>query len=264
MTVAPAPTMRRARRDMVRRLMAGGGRFSTDLGIDIEAGEAQIDRWFLAATLFGARIPTAIAGRTFHVLDEAGMTVATARAFSWDDLVGLLDRGGYGRYDFKTATRLHLLCDVLSERYDSRVCAIPDQVRTSGELEAALDDLPGWGPVTVGVFLRELRGVWPLAAPALDARAEACARHLGLVEERTGDSIDRVRSLSAAAGIDPRDLEGALVRTALAHRGGLGACPGGRSCAVLAHLAVRPPARVPEAGPGPVMPTAHPGRPGRR
>jgi len=242
--VDPAPTARRARSDMVRRLVATGGRFSTDLGIDVEAGEAQIDRWFLAATLFGARISTAIAARTFHVLDEAGVTVATARTFSWDDLVALLDHGGYARYDFKTATRLHLLCGVLKERYGGRVCAIPDQARTPAELEAALDDLPGWGPVTVGVFLRELRGVWPLATPALDARAEACARHLGLVEERTGDPLDRVRSLSAAAKIDPRDLEGALVRTALAHRHGLGACPGGRNCAVLAHPTMRPPVRA--------------------
>jgi len=187
------------------------------------------------------------------------VTVATARAFSWDDLVALLDRGGYGRYDFKTATRLHLLCGMLSERYGGRVCAIPDQARSPAELEAALDDLPGWGPVTVGVFLRELRSVWPLAAPALDARAEACARHLGVVEERTGDPLDPVRSLSAAAGTDPRDLEGALVRTALAHRGGLGACPGGRGCAVLAHLPTRLPARAPGPGPGPVTPAAHPG-----
>jgi hypothetical protein len=233
---APARTARPSPADMVGLLVAVGGRFSTALGIDVEAGEAQIDRWFLAATLFGARIPTTIAGRTFEVLDEAGVTVATARAFSWDDLVALLDRGGYARYDFKTASRLHALCDVIGERYGGRVCAISDQAQTSAELEAALDNLPGWGPVTVGVFLRELRGVWPLAAPALDARAETCARHLGLVDDRTGNALGRVRSLSAAAGVDPRDLEGALVRTALAHRGALGACPGGRDCVVLAHL----------------------------
>ncbi len=229
---------------MVRRLVAGGGRFSTALGIDVEAGEAQIDRWFLAATLFGARIPTATAGRTFEVLDGAGVTVAGARAFSWDDLVALLDRGGYARYDFKTASRLHALCDVLGERYGGRVCAIPDRARSPAELEAALDDLPGWGPVTVGVFLRELRGVWPLAAPALDARAEACARHLGLIDGRAGNALGRVRSLSAAAGVDHRDLEGALVRTALAHRGPLGACPGGRDCVFLAHPTRRSPARA--------------------
>ncbi|HVC72007.1 MAG TPA: hypothetical protein VNC61_17255 [Acidimicrobiales bacterium] len=241
---APALTTRSARTDMVRRLVAGGGRFSTALGIDVEAGEAEIDRWFMAATLFGAPIPIAIAGRTFHVLDEAGVTVATARAFGWDDLVALLDRGGYARYDYKTATRLHALCDALGEHYGGRVCAIPDNSRTPAELEKALDDLPGWGPVTVGVFLRELRGVWDLAAPALDHRAAGFAHHLGLVDEPASDSLGQVRSLSLAAGVDPRDLEGALVRTALAHRSDLGTCPGGRKCSALAHLAPEAPAQA--------------------
>lgn len=238
-TIAAAPALiaRNSRTEMVRRLVAGGGRFSTALGIEVEAGEAEIDRWFMAATLFGARIPIAIAERTFHVLDEAGVTVATARAFGWDDLVALLDRGGYARYDYKTATRLHVLCDALGEHYGGRVCAIPDNARTPAELEKALDDLPGWGPVTVGVFLRELRGVWALAAPALDPRAASFAHHLGLVDERASDSLGQVRSLSLAAGVDPRDLEGALVRTALAHRANLGSCPGGRRCSALAHPA---------------------------
>ncbi len=242
MATVPVSAARRARTDMVRRLVAGGGRFSTALGIDVEAGEAQVDRWFMAATLFGARIPTAIAGRTFHVLDEAGVTVATARAFGWDDLVALLDRGGYARYDYKTATRLQALCDALGEHYGGRVCAIPDEARTPAELEEALDELPGWGPVTVGIFLRELRGVWTLATPALDPRTVACARHLGLVDERARDPLGLLRSLSVAAGVDLRDLEGALVRTALAHRADLRTCPGGRKCSVRAHLAPGAPA----------------------
>jgi endonuclease III len=232
----------------LQRLAAIGGRFSTALGIDVESGDAEIDRWFLAATLFGARLPTTIAERTFHVLDQAGVTVATARAFTWDDLVALLDRGGYVRFDFKTATRLHALCDVLVERYDGRVCAIPGRVRTPAELEAALDDLPGWGPVTVGVFLRELRGVWELACPALDARARSCAVHLRLLEERCRDPLARVGSLSAAAGSDPRDLEAALVRTALAHHGGLAGCPGGSGCVVLAQVVDRPWPEAPVGG----------------
>ncbi len=243
-TIATAPVLaaRRARTDMVRRLVAGGGRFSTALGVDVEAGEAEVDRWFMAATLFGARIPTAIAERTFHVLDEAGVTVATARAFGWDYLVALLDRGGYARYDYKTATRLHALCDVLGEHYGGRVCAIPDNARTPAELEEALDELPGWGPVTVGIFLRELRGVWTLATPALDPRTVTCAHHLGLIGERARDPLGHLRSLSVAAGVDLRDLEGALVRTALAHRSDLGTCPGGRKCSALAHLAPGAPA----------------------
>ncbi len=243
-----AHTTRRTRTETVRRLLQGGGRFSTALGIDVEAGEAEIERWFLAATLFGTRIPAAVAERTFGVLDEAGVTVATARAFAWDDLVTLLDRGGYTRYDFKTATRLQVLCDALDEHYDGRVCAIPDTVGSPAELERALDDLPGWGPVTVGVFLRELRGVWPLAAPVLDPRGATMARHLGLVAEGAPDPLSELRRLSSAAGVDPRDLEGALVRTALAHRGDPGACPGGLTCTALVPPPAGRPAPVPPEG----------------
>src|SRR5215510_7141520 len=34
-----------------------GGRYSAELGIDVDAGDAQIERWFLAATLFGRGSP---------------------------------------------------------------------------------------------------------------------------------------------------------------------------------------------------------------
>jgi hypothetical protein len=33
-----------------------GGRFSAELGIDVDAGDAEVERWFLAAALFGTRI----------------------------------------------------------------------------------------------------------------------------------------------------------------------------------------------------------------
>ncbi|HYA69556.1 MAG TPA: hypothetical protein VED63_12570 [Acidimicrobiales bacterium] len=245
--VVRAPAARVDRAGTARRLVAAGGRFSTALGIDLEAGEVEIERWFLAATLFGARIPTTIAERAFHVLDEAGVTVATAREFSWEDLVALLDRGGYARYDYKTATRLQKLCDALGERYGGRVCAIPARAATSAELESALDALPGWGPVTVGVFLRELRGIWPLASCALDTRAAASARHLGLVDRRAKSLLGPVRDLALAAGVDQRDLEGALVRNALAHHGDFQGCPGGRRCTALRLLA--PSAPVATAAP---------------
>ena len=49
-----------------------GGRYSAELGIDVDAGDAEIERWFLAATLFGTRISARIAERAFRVLDEAG------------------------------------------------------------------------------------------------------------------------------------------------------------------------------------------------
>jgi hypothetical protein len=30
-----------------------GGRYSAELGIDVDAGDAEVERWFVAATLFG-------------------------------------------------------------------------------------------------------------------------------------------------------------------------------------------------------------------
>ncbi len=43
-----------------------GGRYSAELGIDVDTGDAEIERWFLAATLLGTRTSAAIADRTFR------------------------------------------------------------------------------------------------------------------------------------------------------------------------------------------------------
>ena len=75
-----------------------GGRYSTELGVDADAGDAEIERWFLAATLFGTRIWAAVAERTFGVLSGAGLARAgQARHIPLDDFVAFLDEGGYGR-----------------------------------------------------------------------------------------------------------------------------------------------------------------------
>jgi hypothetical protein len=59
--------------ELARRVVAVvGGRYSAELGIDVDAGEAQVERWFVAATLFGARIPARVAERAFGVLASAG------------------------------------------------------------------------------------------------------------------------------------------------------------------------------------------------
>lgn len=221
--------------DLARRVARLGGMYSTELGIDVEGGEAELARWFLAATLFGTRIPARTAVRTFAVLDEAGVRVAEAANVPWTRLVQLLDAGGYARYDERTATRLQQLGAVLQDRYGGLVGAIEEHAATAGGLESALDALPGWGPVTVGIFLRELRGVWTLADPPPGTAVLAGGRHLRLLGRRGAPG--RLRALAGAAGLDRRDLECALVRLTLAHRRSMADCPGGRRCRVLADLA---------------------------
>ena len=220
--------------DLARRLVGRlGGRWSRGLGIDVDEGDEEVERWALAATLFGNRMSAAVVERTYRVLAKAGVaTIAQAGERSWDELVELLDRGGYVRYDFRTASRLLALARAVATEHGGRVASLGEALRDPAELEAALDALPGWGPVTVRVFLRELRGLWPGAELSLDDRALAGAEHLGLVSPGDRAPLARLRRLAAVAGLDVRDLEAALVRLELAHARKRG-CPGGAGCVIL-------------------------------
>ncbi len=224
------------RRREVRRLVESlGGRYSTELGIDVDAGDQQIERWFLAATLFATRISATIAERTFRTLDQAGLhRIAQARHLPFHDLIELLDRGGYARYDNRTASRLQDLSEVLDERYGGRVAEIARRADSYRQLHGALAALPGWGPTTVGIFLRELRGVWRNAEPPLDDRAVRAAGHLDLLDENgTGGPLAAVAAVARSARLDVRDVESGLVRLTLAHGDDMARCPGGPRCAAL-------------------------------
>jgi len=222
-------------RELLRQL---GGRFSTEMGIDVDAGDAEIERWFLAATLFGTRISTSIVERTAGVLFDAGIrSIADVEALGWHHLVELLDSGGYVRYDYRTADRLLELARRVEAREDGGVATLGRTLTEPAQLMEALDALPGWGPTTVGVFLRELRGVWPGAEPPLDARTLEAARHLQLLASGTseGARAEDLATIAADAGVDRRDLECALVRCTLAHRRHAEPCPGGPRCVLLDH-----------------------------
>jgi endonuclease III len=211
-----------------------GGRFSAGLGIDVDGGGGEIDRWALAATFFGARISAATAERTYRTFARGGLTsLSEAGAQSFEALVALLDEGGYTRYDFRTAGRLQALGRALDDRYSGTILSF-GEIADPAELEQALAALPGWGPVTVALFLRELRGTWPAADPPVDDKALRAAEHLGLLR-RSDRRNPRawLGRLADQAQVDRRDLEASLVRLSLVHGRGLAACPGGARCVLL-------------------------------
>jgi hypothetical protein len=209
-----------------------GGRYSAKLGIDLDGGDDEIERWALAATLFGARIAAGIAERTFATLERAGVhSLAAAGRCEPDYLIRLLDAGGYARYDFRTASRLHAIAEVLNAQHRGLVSSLLDL--PAAELEAALDALPGWGAVTVALFLRELRGVRPGLDPPIVPRAVQGAEHLGLLAASDADALVHLRAAAREAGVDVRDLEAALVRLSLAHRRRMSLCAGGDQCELL-------------------------------
>ncbi len=224
----PAAKVIPARDNPLSLVKAVGGAFSTELAIDIGAGtDAEIFKWFLAAILFGARISTVIAIRTYREFVKEGLTEPRKIVRrGWDGLVKVLDRGGYVRYDFRTATKLLDVCNTLIANYDGSLNRLCGKARDSRDLEARLKALgKGVGDVTAGIFLRELRGIWREAEPLPSARAIAAATELGFIPANPDDREHALELLSrvwTAAGGKPkrfRDFETALFRSTLRARG---------------------------------------------
>lgn len=213
-----------------------GGRYSVELGIRLAPNRPQqAFRWFLAALLFGAPIRAPTAAAAYRALVTAGIDSPRAViATDWGDLVSLLDQGGYARYDYKTATKLQKVCAVISARYRGSLNALHAAAASSADLETALQALgSGVGPVTTGIFLREMRGVWPKARPLPSDTVVNAAHHLGLVPGHVTDraavlqSIRRLWNAHPAPGRTFADFETALARAGMdlkhrlriAHRG---------------------------------------------
>jgi endonuclease III len=195
------------------------GRFATELGIHVKAGPEERQKWFLAAILYGARISGKLAARTYRVFADRG--IYTAQAIleqGWDNLVVLLDAGGYARYDFKTATKLLKVMASLKERYQGSLERLHEVAADGPDLERRLEDLaPGIGPATANIFLRELRGVWAKAAAPLSPLAQLAGEHLGLLPPSLGPAaalavLEEEWRRQPAAPHDFADLEAALVR----------------------------------------------------
>jgi hypothetical protein len=220
-----------------RLLQERGGRYASALGIDLARGrEPEVFKWFLAAILYGTRISQDIAARTYREFARARvLSPRSILATGWDGLVQILDRGGYVRYDFRTATKLLLVCEALTKDYGGSLDALHAAARDARDLERRVKALgKGIGDVTAGIFLRELRGVWRKADPAASELVLAGARDLGLVSRRLTDrsaAIRRLRTVWRAApvrGCCFADFEAALVRHGIGLRHGRSSAFAGR------------------------------------
>ncbi len=220
----PCDNQVRSAVEVIRRF---GGRYSTELGIDLSATDArEAFKWFLAAMLFAARISGNLAARTYQTFTQEDLvTPQKILERGWDGLVAVLDAGGYVRYDFKTATKLLNVCGSLVERYEGDFDRLQRNTTSPSELEERIKSLgKGIGEVTIGIFLRELRGKWVNAQPALSEPALEAAKTLGFVPAKSTDrhlalqNLLRIWSEEGHASKDFPDFESALVRAGLAFR----------------------------------------------
>lgn len=205
------------KRVIVELIEKMGGRFSSELGIDLEGGSGEIFKWFLASLLFGARIGQDIAMRTYREFEKRDVLSSDQiMETGWGGLVEILDEGGYARYDFKTATKLLEIMEYLNSRYGGDLDRLHAQARDSKDLETRLLEFKGVGPVTVNIFLRELRGIWGKANSLPSDLALLAARNLGIVGQERGESalavLKKVWEESKVTRAKFSDLEAALVR----------------------------------------------------
>lgn len=192
--------------------------FSEELGIDLALrSEKEVFKWFLASLLFGARISSKIAAKTYKQFERTNLTVPEAiQKAGWNRLVEVLDEGGYARYDYKTANMLLDITKRLQEQYGGKILTLKERAAHYEELEKMLREFKGVGPVTVNIFLRELRGTWPEANPAPQKSVILAARHLNLIKtDRPREALEQLKRTwkeNRVKGKSFAHLENALFR----------------------------------------------------
>jgi hypothetical protein len=160
-----------------------GRPYSRMLGIDLKSRRnKEIVKWFLAAILYSKPIRESSATRTFQCFDMHGVTTARRVVDAgWDRLVGILDEGGYTRYDFSTADKLLEVFGNLQEQYGGNLNRLYEASRDGQEVEANLKRLgKGIGDVTVSIFLRDMRPIWRKVEPKPTPLVTAAMKSLGI------------------------------------------------------------------------------------
>ncbi|MEW1872289.1 endonuclease [Streptomyces caelestis] len=196
---------------VVRALVDAYGRtYAEEAGIELKNAPQPLYRLLVLAHLLSARIKGAIAVASARALHEAGLRDPRRMAgATWQERVDALGRGGYRRYDERTATQLGDEAELLTERWGGDLRRLREEADGDvGALRRLLQEFPGVGPVGADIFLREVQRVWPEAAPRLDAKALQGARRLELPQ-------DPDRLLGLAERTEPAVLAAALVRAAL-------------------------------------------------
>lgn len=199
------------RERVVRELVGAHGRtYAEEAGIALKDTPQPLYRLLVLSHLLSARIRGSVALATARALHEAGLRDPRRMAEAgWQHRVDALGRGGYRRYDERTATQLGDAAGLLSERWGGDLRRLRREADGEvSELRRLLQEFPGIGPAGADIFLREAQGVWPEAAPYLDTKALQGAERLDLPK-------DPERLTELAGDTDPAVLAAALVRAAV-------------------------------------------------
>lgn len=166
-----------------------GTTYATAAGIRLTDEPAPLFQLLVLAELLSARIGADIAVATAGELRASGWTTPhRMREAPRSSVIGALGRGGYRRYDERTATQLRDAAQLVIDRYGGDLRRLAEEA--DGDVRAAarlLQEVKGIGPTGASVFLREVQAVWPWVRPYLDDRTREGARRVGLPDD--GDRL---------------------------------------------------------------------------
>jgi endonuclease III len=196
-----------------------GEKYSATLGIDLsKARDTEVFKWFLASMLFGAPITESSVIKTYQCFKKYDvLTTHKIIRTGWDGLVRILDEGGYTRYDYKTADKLLEVSRNLAQQFDGSLSLLHQKASDPRDLEKRLKNLgKGVGDVTVGIFLRELRGIWKKSNPAPTGLVISAAKNLGIVKSENPENalraLERFWQKNRVKGRSFVEFETTLVR----------------------------------------------------
>lgn len=177
--------------DVVKALLdRHGTTYAEEAGIKLADKPSPLWQLLVLSLLLSARIGADIAVAAARELFRAGYrTPQRMRDASWQDRVDALGRGHYRRYDERTSTQLGEMADRVLEDYGGDLRRLHEQ----GDVEQALQQFKGIGPVGAAIFCREVQGVWTDLAPYVDKVASDGAERLGLPRsaDRLADLVPR-------------------------------------------------------------------------
>ncbi|MFW6691065.1 endonuclease [Streptomyces sp. MAR4 CNX-425] len=198
-------------RRTVHALLDGYGRtYAEDAGIRLRDTPQPLYRLLVLSLLLSARIRASVAVAAARALSDAGLRDARRMAgATWQQRVDALGEGGYRRYDERTATQLGDGARLLLDTYGGDLRKLRREADGDvRRLGALLRQVPGIGPTGATIFLREVQGIWPEAAPYIDAKAVQGAGRVDLPEDPA-----RLARLVGEPELPP--FTAALVRCAL-------------------------------------------------
>lgn len=131
---------------------------ASELGIELAPeDDASLFKWFIASFLMGKRIQAPIAAQAYRVIveQEGRDTARKLQHCTAGELVRMLGRAHYVRYDETTAQRLLDLSAKLNAEYAGKITQIRDASGDRPGFEKRLGEFEGVGPKTIEIFMRD-------------------------------------------------------------------------------------------------------------